>query len=112
LTSSIISGGVPLADGGLIGFAVGYALEKIAKFVVIGIGLIALLIAYLEYQKWISANWAVIENQTSTMMTQAYLVTQYMGHEIPIDELEMSMSMYVFFKEIVGKDILAYNILR
>jgi len=58
LTSSIISGGVPLVGGGLIGFAVGYALKKIAKFVVIGIGLIALLIAYLEYQKWISANWA------------------------------------------------------
>ena len=79
LTSSITSSGVPLVGGGLIGFAVGYALKKIAKFVVIGIGLIALLIAYLEYQKWISANWAVIESQTSTMMTQAYVVT----HEIP-----------------------------
>ena len=62
LTSSITSSGVPLVGGGLIGFAVGYALKKIAKFVVIGIGLIALLIAYLEYQKWISANWAVIES--------------------------------------------------
>jgi uncharacterized membrane protein (Fun14 family) len=49
------------------GFAVGYALKKIAKFVLLGIGLLALLIGYLEYQKWISANWTV----TSTFMTQA-----------------------------------------
>jgi uncharacterized membrane protein (Fun14 family) len=83
----ITSSGIPLMGGGVIGFAVGYALKKIAKIIIIGLGLVALLIGYLEYQKWISANWTVIENQTSTMMTQAahkaYAVTQQMGHEIP-----------------------------
>jgi hypothetical protein len=46
------------------------AKQKIAKFLVIALGGIVLLLGYLEYQKWISANWTVIENQTSTMMTQ------------------------------------------
>jgi len=31
LTSSITSGGLPLVGGGVIGFAVGYPLKKIAK---------------------------------------------------------------------------------
>ncbi|MGC2570237.1 MAG: FUN14 domain-containing protein [Candidatus Nitrosopolaris sp.] len=61
----------PLAGGGALGFAVGYALKKVIKFVIVGLGLVALLIGYLENQNWISANWTVIENQTSTMMTQA-----------------------------------------
>ena len=77
----------PLAGGGALGFAVGYALKKITKFVVIGLGLIALLLGYLVH-KWISVNWAIVENQTSAMMThathKAYIVTQQMGHEIPI----------------------------
>ncbi|MGC2575905.1 MAG: FUN14 domain-containing protein [Candidatus Nitrosopolaris sp.] len=73
----------PLAGGGALGFAVGYALKKITKFVVIGLGLIALLLGYLEVHKWISVNWAIMENQTSAMMThathKAYIVTQHMG---------------------------------
>jgi uncharacterized membrane protein (Fun14 family) len=79
----------PLAGGGALGFAVGYGLKKVIKFVIVGLGHVALLIGYLENQNWISANWTVIENQTSTMMTQAahkaYAVThaQQMGHEIP-----------------------------
>ena len=56
VTDALISSGIPLAGGGVIGFAVGYALKKIIKFVIIGLGLVALLIGYLEYQKWISAN--------------------------------------------------------
>jgi hypothetical protein len=43
------------------------AKQKIAKFLVIALEGIVLL---LGYQKWISVNWTVIENQTSTMMTQ------------------------------------------
>lgn len=89
----ISSGGVPLIGGGLIGFATGYAMKKITKFVIIGLGLLALLLGYLEYQKWISINWTVVENQTSILMTHAAhkayqltqtTTTQNMGHEIPI----------------------------
>jgi uncharacterized membrane protein (Fun14 family) len=48
LTSSITSGGVPLVGGATIGFAAGYFLKKIGKFLVIALGGIALLLGYLE----------------------------------------------------------------
>lgn len=86
--TTLYSGGIPLLGGGLLGVAAGYALKKIAKFVILGLGLIALILGYLEFEKWISVNWTVVENQTSTLMThaahKAYVVTQQMGHEIPI----------------------------
>jgi len=79
---------MPLAGGGLLGFGVGYLLKKLLKIGIIVIGAIALLIGYLEYQKWISVNWLVVEHETSNMMAQAAhkaaVVTQNMGHEIPI----------------------------
>jgi uncharacterized membrane protein (Fun14 family) len=89
LANSIASGGggLPLIGGGVIGFGAGYILRKIAKILIIAVGGIALLFGCLEYQKWIAVNWTVVENQTSTIMTQAahkaYMVTQQMGHEIP-----------------------------
>jgi uncharacterized membrane protein (Fun14 family) len=58
---------MPLAGGGLLGFAAGWALKKVAKLAFIALGLLVLLIGYLEYQKWISVNWVVVENQTQTM---------------------------------------------
>jgi hypothetical protein len=46
------------------------------------------LIGYLEYQRWITVNWTILENQTSTVMThaanKAYIITQQMGHCIPV----------------------------
>ena|SRR5215831_1422803 len=88
-TSTLISSaGFPLIGGGAIGFGVGYLLKKLIKLAFIALGLIALLLGYLEYQKWISVNWVTVENQTSAIMTQAahkaYVVTQQIGHEIPI----------------------------
>jgi uncharacterized membrane protein (Fun14 family) len=78
-------GGLPLIGGGVIGFGAGYILKKIAKILIIIVGGIALLLGCLEYQKWIAVNWTLVENQTSTIMTQAaqkaYVVTQQMGHE-------------------------------
>jgi uncharacterized membrane protein (Fun14 family) len=87
LTNSITSGGggLPLIGGGVIGFGAGYILKKFAKILIIAVGGIVLLLGCPEYQKWIAVNWTVIENQTSTIMTQtahkAYVVTQQMGHE-------------------------------
>jgi uncharacterized membrane protein (Fun14 family) len=88
-TSTLISSaGFPLIGGGAIGFGSGYLLKKLIKFVFIALGSIALLLGYLEYQKWISVNWMVTENQTQTLMTHAanklYTITQHMNHEIPI----------------------------
>ena len=78
----------PLIGGGAIGFGVGYLLKKLLKVAVIVIGAVALLIGYFAYQRWVTINWVNMENQTSVLMTQTghkiYVVTQHMGHEIPI----------------------------
>jgi len=75
-----ISLGAPLVGGGLLGFATGFAMKKIMKLAFIILGLFALALGYLEYQKIISVNWTVIENQTQTLMTHTahnvYVVTQ------------------------------------
>jgi uncharacterized membrane protein (Fun14 family) len=49
-TKGLISSGFQSVGGGAIGFAVGYALKKIMKLAFIGLGLLMLLIGYLEYQ--------------------------------------------------------------
>jgi uncharacterized membrane protein (Fun14 family) len=86
--SLISSAGFPLVGGGVIGFGLGYLLKKLIKLAFIAVGLIALLLGFLEFQKWISVNWLTVENQTSTLMSHAahkvYVVTQQMNHEIPI----------------------------
>jgi uncharacterized membrane protein (Fun14 family) len=78
----------PLAGGGLPGVSAGWAIKKIMKLAFIILGLFALALGYLEYQKWISVNWVIVENQTSTIMSHAAnkiaLVTQNMSHKIPI----------------------------
>src|SRR5215469_10180275 len=88
IDQSLISLGAPLAGGGLLGFCVGWAVKKIMKLAFIILGLFALALGYVEYQKTISVNWTVVENQTQTLMTHAahkvYVITQQMGHEIPI----------------------------
>jgi hypothetical protein len=59
------------------------AIKKVMKLAFLAIGLVVLLLGYLEIQKWISVNWVTVENQTSTMMTsaahKAYAVTQHLG---------------------------------
>jgi len=56
------------------------------KLVFIGLGLLVLLIGHLEYQRWITVNWA--ESQSSAIMAHVAnkiaTVTQHMNHEIPI----------------------------
>ena len=87
-TEGLISLGAPLVGGGAIGFRTGYILKKLIKLAFIALGAVALLLGYLEYQKWISVNWGIVENQTSTMVTQAahkaYVITQNIAHEVPI----------------------------
>ena len=87
-TQNLISAGTPLVTGGLVGFATGFAIRKIMKLVFIGLGLLALVLGFLEYKHWISVNWTVAENQSNVIMTHVAnriaAVTQYMNHEIPI----------------------------
>jgi uncharacterized membrane protein (Fun14 family) len=68
IESTVINAGVPLVGGGVTGFAIGYALKKLIKIAIIGLGLILALIAYLEYRRWISANWDVVQNQTGAFI--------------------------------------------
>lgn len=88
LTQALIAAGFPLVGGGALGFGCGYILEKLLKLAFLILGGIALLLGYLEFSKWISVNWTTVENQTSTMMTQAAhktsIIVGQMGHEIPI----------------------------
>ena len=87
-TQNLISAGAPLVGGGLLGFATGFAIKKIMKLVFIGLGLLMLVLEFLEYKHWISVNWTVAENQSNVIMTHVAnriaAVTQHMNHEIPI----------------------------
>jgi uncharacterized membrane protein (Fun14 family) len=87
-TKGLISSGFQSVGGGAIGFAVGYALKKIMKPAFIGLGLLMLLIGYLEYQRWITVNWTTVESESSAFMTHAankvVAVTSQMGHSMPI----------------------------
>ena len=87
-TQNLTSAGAPLVGGGLLGFATGFAIKKIMKLVFIGLGLLMLVLGFLEYKHWISVNWTVAENQSNVIMTHVAnriaAVTQHMNHEIPI----------------------------
>ena len=86
--TQLISSTFPLVGGGAIGFGVGYVIKKLMKLAFIGLGLVMLVLGYLEYKHWISVNWTVAENQSSAILThlanKIATVTQHMNHEIPI----------------------------
>src|SRR5215467_9830725 len=86
--TQLISSVFPLVGGGAIGFGVGYVIKKLMKLAFIGLGLLMLLLGFLEYKHWISVNWTVTENQSSAILThlanKIATVTQHMNHEIPI----------------------------
>jgi uncharacterized membrane protein (Fun14 family) len=88
IDENLISAGAPLVGGGLLGFATGFAIKKIMKLVFIGLGLLMLVLGFLEYKHWISVNWTVAENQSNVIMTHVAngiaAITQHMNHEIPI----------------------------
>ena len=67
-TATAINAGVPFVGGGIMGFAIGYALKKLIKVAIIGLGLILALIAYLEYKRWVSVNWDVVQNHTGAFI--------------------------------------------
>jgi uncharacterized membrane protein (Fun14 family) len=87
-TQNLISAGTPLVGGGLVGFVTGFAIRKIMRLVFIGLGLLMLILGFLENKHWISVNWTVAENQSSAIITNVAnkitTVTQHMNHEIPI----------------------------
>ena len=72
----------------MFGFATGFAIKKIMKLAFIGLGLLVLILGFLEYKHWILLNWTLTENQSSAIMTHVVnkiaTVTQHMNHELPI----------------------------
>jgi uncharacterized membrane protein (Fun14 family) len=88
VTDQLISSAFPLVGGGLIGFCIGWTIKKLMKLVFIGLGLLMLILGFLEYKHWISVNWTLTENQSSAILThlanKIATVTQHMNHEIPI----------------------------
>jgi uncharacterized membrane protein (Fun14 family) len=86
--TQLISSAFPLVGSGAIGFGVGYVIKKLMKLAFIGLGLVMLVLGFLEYKHWISVNWIVTENQSSAILThisnKIATVTQHMNHEIPI----------------------------
>ena len=88
IDQSLISSAFPLLGGGAIGFGTGYLLRNLIKLAFIALGLLSLLLGYLEYKHWISVNWGNVETGTSTIMTHTVnkiaAITQHMGQSIPI----------------------------
>jgi len=86
--TQLISSAFPLVGGSAIGFGVGYVIKKLMKLAFIGLGLVMLVLGFLEYKHWISVNWTVTENQSSAILThlanKIATVTQHINHEIPI----------------------------
>src|SRR5215469_13272245 len=91
IDQSLISSGFPLVGGAAIGFGTGYLLRKLLKLAFIALGLLSLLLGYLEYKHWISVNWGNVEKGTSTIMTHTVnkiaAITQHMNHEVPVTGL-------------------------
>ena len=53
------------------------------KLAFIGLGLVMLILGFLEYKQWISVDWTVAENQSSAILT--HLANKmHINHEIPI----------------------------
>jgi uncharacterized membrane protein (Fun14 family) len=69
--TSLIPRGLPVVGGGLIGFVLGYICRKLIKIAIIGLGLIFALLAFLEYKKWITVDWGIIQNQTSAFLERS-----------------------------------------
>jgi uncharacterized membrane protein (Fun14 family) len=69
ILTTMIAQGLPIV-GGVTGFGIGYFLKKLLKFIILGIGLVFTLIAFLQYKKWIAVHWATAQNQTGTFLQQ------------------------------------------
>jgi uncharacterized membrane protein (Fun14 family) len=51
-----------------IGLLLGLLVCELIRLAIIGMGLIFVLLAYLDYQKWIKVDWGIIQTQTSNLI--------------------------------------------
>lgn len=57
-----------LGIGGVLGFAAGFALAKIGKLALLGVGLGFILIQMLAYFGYLTVNWQQVEEQVSPLL--------------------------------------------
>ena len=55
--TQLISSVFPLVGGGAIGFGVGYVIKKLMKLAFIGLGLVMLVLGFLEYKHWMDMHY-------------------------------------------------------
>ena len=64
----LLSIGGELTASGLIGFAAGYTLKKIAKIIVIGIGLFTLVLELLSLKGIVAVNYDTLNTATQNFL--------------------------------------------
>jgi len=73
MTMDIVSVFGPLAalffGAGGVGFVLGYAVKKVAKWIAIVLGLFFMGLAYMDYKGWVKVNWQAVSNSTNAAAT-------------------------------------------
>jgi uncharacterized membrane protein (Fun14 family) len=54
--------------GGL-GFVLGYAVKKVAKWIAVVSGLFFMGLSYMDYNGWVKVNWQAVSNSTNAAAT-------------------------------------------
>jgi len=54
---------------GGIGFVLGYAVKKVAKWIAVVVGLFFIGLAYMDYNGWVKVNWQAVSNSTNAAAT-------------------------------------------
>jgi len=54
---------------GVIGFVLGYALKKVAKWIAVLLGLFFMGLAYMDYNGWVKVNWQAVSNSINAAAT-------------------------------------------
>ena len=77
----LLSIGGELTTSGLAGFAAGYTLKKIAKILVIGLGLFTLVLELLNMKGIVAVNYDALYNYTGDIMGSLEGVTTILQGE-------------------------------
>ena len=54
---------------GGIGFVLGYAVKKVAKWIAVVLGLFFMGVAYMDPNGWVKVNWQAVSNSTNAAAT-------------------------------------------
>lgn len=99
MTADLVSqGAFTFFGGGALGFVIGYAMKKVLKFVLVGLGLIFALLMYLNYKGYINVNWSKVSNDVSNssqqIANQTLLAVNSTAHQIAHSNLNNTDILY------------------